>query len=185
MARILNTLGAHPRLSVGLVAGFALLLFGTLVPLPYSSIIGYSVKLTAPADSPLAPQAYADALHAAGISNPSVNANYTDNATQYTIIGLSSKEEAEMAVRTGQTLLGTDAESSIVPLVKRTSGTLYAQAMEKLFRVEVTIDGKTNEEIAAEIAAQVAAQGGQVKEVRIERSDDGQMQIEIEIDSAK
>lgn len=185
MARVLQTLGAHPKLGVGLAAGLALILFGALVPLPYSSVIGYSVKITAPADAQLGPQQYADALHAAGVANPSVNTSYTDNATEYTVVGLASETEAETAVRTGQTLLGADADHTIVPIVKRTSGTLYAQAMEKLFRVEVTIDGKTDEQIAAEIAAQVAAQGGQVKEVRFERADDGQVKIDIEIDSAK
>ncbi len=185
MARILHALGAHPKLGVGLAAGLALMLFGALVPLPYSSVIGYSVKVTAPADAQLGPQQYANALHAAGIANPSVNTTYTDDATEYTVVGLASEGDAETAVRTGQELLGGDVDSKVVPIVKRTSGTLYAQAIEKLFRVEVTIDGKSDEQIAAEIAAQVAAQGGQVKEVRFERTDDGQVKIDIEIDSAQ
>lgn len=185
MARVLQTLGAHPKLGVGLAAGLALMLFSTLIPLPYSSVIGYSLQVTAPADTPLEPQQFANALHAAGIANPSVNTNYSDNAAEFTVVGLTTEDEAQTALKACQALLGTDPDHKIIPIVKRTSGTLYAQALEKLFRVEVIIDGKTDEQIAADIAAQVAAQGGQVKEVRFERSDDGQVKIDIEIDSTK
>lgn len=183
MARVLHTLGAHPKLGFGLAVGFALILFGTLVPLPFSSVVGYTLSISAPSDVQLDAQQYADALHQAGIANPSVNWNSDGTATKYTVVGLTSEEEAETAAQAFKTLTGIDSEPRIVPITTRTSGTLYAQAMEKLFRVEITMDGKTDEQIAAEVAAQIAAQGGQVKEVRIGRTDDGQVKIDIEIDS--
>jgi len=183
MARTLHTLGAHPRLSFGVAVELAFILFGALVPLPYSSVIGYSVRITAPADINLAPQAYADALHAAGIANPSVNVTIDDAAAKYTIAGLSSESDARAAARTYTEPTGADPDYAVIPIVQRTSGTLYAQAIQRLFRVEVAADGKSDEEIAAEIAAQIAAQGGEVKQVTINRGPDGRIDISIDIDT--
>lgn len=183
MARFIRSLGAHPKLSAGVVTVVAFLLFTVLVPLPYTSVIGYSLNITAPADTELGPQQYAEALSAVGVANPSVNLSISGESAEYSVTGLTAEPQVHAALVAYEALTGQEPVYAMEPIKTRSSGTLYAQAMEKIFTVEISTEGKTDEEIVAEIAAQIAAQGGEVREVKMERTEDGQMQFEIEIDS--
>ena len=184
MANISRAISTNPKLSISLVALGVFILFSVLIPLPYSATVGYTVSLTAPADATeVSPDAFVAALGAVGIEQSSVNLSSDGETAHYTIYGLTSEGDARTTAATFKQLAGVDGDPQIVPITKRVSGTLAAQAVEKLFRVEVEIDGQTDAEIAAQIAEQVAAQGGTVKEVRVETTDDGQKNISIEIDS--
>ncbi len=181
MATIMQSIRSYPKLTAGAVTIAAFLIFSILVPLPYSSVVGYTVSLTAPSESAVNPNAYVAAMSAVGIPNSSVNLSDDGTTANYTIVGLGSESEANTAVSTYKALTGVEPSASTAPVIKRVSGTLYAQAMEKIFRVEVVTDGLTDEEIAAQIADQIAAQGGKVKNVTITTDENGQKQMQIDI----
>jgi hypothetical protein len=183
MARFIHTLSTHPRLGFGLAVGVAVILFAALVPLPYSTVIGYTASFSAPSDQAVTPEQYVAAIQAAGVPSASVNVATDGPTAEYTLYGLQSEDEARKAQMAFTVLTGIEPEAAITPVTKKTSGSLFAQAWDKLFVVEVTTDGKTDDQIAAEIAAQIEAQGGTVKEVRIETTEDGQKNISIDIDS--
>jgi len=183
MARLTSTLGAHPKVSVGVITVVAFVLFTALVPLPYTTVVGYTVRLNGPTEPILNPNEYLAALNAAGVETASVNVSSDGSTARYTIENLETEGDARQAVAAYRALTNLTPEATITPVTARVSGTLAAQAMEKWFRVEVQTDGKTDAEIAAEIAASIEAQGGTVQEVRIETSDDGEKSITIDIDS--
>ncbi|MBU2652478.1 MAG: hypothetical protein KKA81_16245 [Bacteroidetes bacterium] len=183
MATIMQSIRSYPKLTAGAVAFAAFLVFSILIPLPYSSVVGYTVSLTAPSDSAVEPNAYVAALSAVGIENSSVNLSDNGAEARYTIVGLKSETEANATVSAYKALTGIEPTATSAPVIRRVSGTLYAQALEKLFRIEVATDGLTDAEIAAQIAEQIKAQGGTVKNVTIDTDANGQKNIQIDIES--
>jgi hypothetical protein len=185
MANIVRTLSTRRRLGIGLATAVAVLAFLTLVPFPYEIVVGYNLAYADLDPSvQLDTDAYVAGLAEFGYSNVSVSWNQFGDKLSYKVTGLPSEQAAENAAAVFATMTGVDATPGIQPVRKTVSGSLCAQAFEHMFRVEVTTDGKTQEEIIAEIKAKLAAQGAENSDVIITTDDDGNMQMQIEIEPA-
>jgi|GEM_PF-2626039 len=183
MARLISLMTMRRRLATGIGIAIAVVLFVTLVPLPYSVMSGYKVNIAA---SPLAvidPTQYVNVLNKLGISTASINVQASSDATTVTIDGLKTKDDARKAIAAFTPLTGVVPKASIEAVKTPVSGTLFAQALQKIFRAEIQISGKSDAEIEAEVTRQVQAQGGTVNSVQVQRSADGQTSVTIDASS--
>ena len=181
MARISSSMRRHPALSISFATVVALVMFTILVPLPYSSVVGYQAVISGPENGGQVPIASIDrALAALGYDQASVSFNTEGNSTSFTIDGLPSKKAAREAAAVFSTLAGYEGSVDYRPIVKRVSGTLLAQVQDKYFRVEVDASGKTDAEIAAEIASKLEAQGLEAPHVTVTTNPNGFKQLSIE-----
>lgn len=78
---------------------------------------------------------------------------------------------ADAAERRAKAVRKRGLEVVLVPRYERTWGTVYAMARDKVLRVDVTTDGKTDAEIEDEIRAQLAASGWKPGTVQVTRKD--------------
>lgn len=180
MTRIASFMSLHRKLSAGLIAAAALVALGALVPLPYSVTTSWRAQLTASPAVHLDANQYVGVLKSLGITTASVNVQSSPTATLVNIGGLATENEARKAGAVFAPLTGVKPTITLEPVKTRISGTLLAQTIQKVFRVEVETAGLSDSEIEAEVAAQVRAQGGEVKSVDVQHSPDGQTTITIE-----
>ena len=158
MAGIKNAIGTHPRLSIGTLLAVCVLAFVVLVPLPYNRTVGFDLKISGLPQS-FSDQAFSDGLKALGYKNPQININASPAGISLTVKNLPSKSaarEIEMLVADGT---DQNLKVEIIPIVETVSGSLYAQARQKMVEIEVDGTGKTDEQIKAEIKAKLAEQG--------------------------
>lgn len=160
MAEITHTLAAKKRLGFGLGLAVAALLFFTLVPFSYDRVVGYDVTIGGlPADQQIQVSQVLAGFEAIGIDNASVSVNYADDAASVFMMNFSDRATAQKATAAFNTLTGMSGSVDIKERKETVSGSLFAQAAEKLTRIEVSTSGGTPEEVQAEIEAQLAAQG--------------------------
>ncbi|MBU2624534.1 MAG: hypothetical protein KKG33_03125, partial [candidate division Zixibacteria bacterium] len=70
----------------------------------------------------------------------------------------------------------------VTPVKSKVSGTLYAQARDKLVEVQVDATGKTDDEIRSEIEARLLEQGITAYEVTVDTDADGRRQIDLSVE---
>jgi hypothetical protein len=80
---------------------------------------------------------------------------------------------AAQAKRGAEGMRERGMQVTIAPRAERVWGTVYAMAKDKLMRIDVDMDGKTDAEVESEIAAQLQAAGWTPSVVRVERNDQG------------
>jgi hypothetical protein len=90
---------------------------------------------------------------------------------------------AAQAERRARALRERRAEVAVAPRSERVWGPVYAMASEKLFNVDVSTDGKTDEEVEAEIARQLEATGWRPSTVSFRR-ENGQATTEVGADDS-
>ena len=90
---------------------------------------------------------------------------------------------AAQAERRAATMRQHGNQVTVTPRRERVWGSVYAMARENLLKVEVDMDGKTDDEVAAEIAAQLEASGWYPSDVQVERNGD-QATVHIGADDA-
>ncbi len=181
MSRITESVKTHPALGTSVIAVAAILLFAVLVPLPYSSIVGYNVTLSGFESGTAVNVAQVSrALSALGYEQASVGYQKAESAIEFTVSGLPTRQAARETAAIFRAFTGATPQYTIEPVRKRVSGTLYAQVADRFFRVEVDGSGKTDEQIADEIAGQLQAQGLTNANVVFESTPDGQKQITVE-----
>jgi hypothetical protein len=186
MARISTRLRNHPALGMSFATVIVLVLFAVLVPLPYSAIVGYDVAIAgADGGSQVSLSQVNQALAALGYGGASVNFENTEGEMSFTITGLQTRAAAREAAAAFSTLTGCHGAVEYRPVVKQVSGSLLAQAREKLFQVDVDATGKTDSEIAAEIAAKLESQGLGAPNVTVTTNSEGARQITIESDGSQ
>jgi len=183
MARLVSLMTIHRRFATGMGVVALLVVFATLVPLPYSVVSAYRANVAVSTSTPVDPNQYVNVLKTLGISTASVNVQTSSDTTMVTIEGLKTKDDARKAVAAFAPLTGVVPHASIEAVRTRISGTLFAQAIQKVFRAEIQTSGKSDAEIAAEVENQIRAQGGEVKSVEVQRSADGQTSITVEAGS--
>jgi hypothetical protein len=81
--------------------------------------------------------------------------------------------DVHQAERRAAALRRHGAEVTIEPHVERVWGSVYAMAQEKLFAIDVELDGKTDEQVEAEIRDQLAQAGWTPTAVEVRREPDG------------
>lgn len=95
-------------------------------------------------------------------------------------VPVKSAAEAE---RRAAALRRPGTRVSVAPRTRRVWGSVYAMAKEKLLDVRVSLDGKSDAEVADDIRAQLAGGGWTAGDVQVQRSADGST-VEIEAQDA-
>nr|MBN2276775.1 hypothetical protein [candidate division Zixibacteria bacterium] len=154
MSAMKNQLMTRPKLLAGLGLALGVFLFITLVPFSYTTTVGYQITLADVPSTAVEPGRIGEALAALGYGEANVNLN----EGECLISNLPDKKAAREAAIAFTALTGMSTEPVIEPMIARVSGSIYAQVMNN-FRVEVDTQGKTDQEIAAEIRQKLAAGG--------------------------
>lgn len=84
---------------------------------------------------------------------------------------LPGRDRARAQARAAQ--LAHGGTVTIAPHVERVWGSVYAMAEDKLFHVDIDLQGKSAGEIEGEIKSQLAAEGWSADDVQVQRSDEG------------
>jgi hypothetical protein len=182
-------LGSHPRFAV--LAGVAVVALAfLLVPFSYEHVVGQEVTLHMAGEG-LTPDLARNIAHELGGSfeNATVNvaSRQADEGTLYTVVAKVSGDDAGSAAAVSEAFArslrekGYEAKAITTPVKEQTSGSLYAMAFDRTVRV--SIDGKTADELEAEITAQLAAAGVPNAQVSVTREGDDHMKIEVMAES--
>jgi len=180
MAEIINIVTGHKRWTFGITFGLLALKVFLAVPFHYQRTVGYSVSIAGlPADIP--EESLQKALAAAGQGNVGVQVTASDAGFSYLIADLPDQESARAVKAVFMALSGGAADARITPIIETVSASLYAQARERIVKVEVDGEGKTDEQIKAEVESKLAAQGLSPAFVFVKTDPDGKRNIKLEI----
>jgi len=199
MASMKNGLRSWPRLSIGVSAAVCALILTALIPVSCDRTTGYTVDVVNDAgpaaktaaggaqlefvmesdggDVPAGPTAeqLTEALAAIGITGAEVSVNVDGTTRTVHISGLETQEEAREAAAAVEQLMGGSSE--ICPVVEHISSSLLGQIHDEIFRITVSDDGRTDDEIADEIRARLEAAGMEDLQVQYRSLDDGRRMI--------
>jgi hypothetical protein len=175
LMKTLARLKSRPRLAtgIGVVVMAALLL---VIPVPYGRTIGHQVRVTLPPGStaqvgPLARRI----ARAVGAERVQLG-RAADGSRIITLTSSvrSSREVKRRADAVARTLTGQalSARIEVEPKTERTWGTVYAMALDRLVRVRVETDGKTDEQVADEVRTQLEQAGMVDPQVEFQREGD-------------
>ncbi len=172
----------HKRLSFAAAAFAVVLLIATLVPFPYSQLIGHSVILEGlDADSQDGPAKLTELLERLGYSSTNITTE-TGNVKSRIVIGPLPSRKAALELITAYSLsVGDIGQAAIRPIMNRVSGTLFAQAKNRLLEIRVEAAGKSDSEIEAEIEAKLRQQGFANAGVNVSTDQAGLRNIDIDI----
>jgi hypothetical protein len=179
----------HPRFAtLSVTAGVAAALL--VVPISYNKVVGHEVAVSLNGSGMsrdlvdgLAAE-FKAALHADAVN---VVVDESDGGTVYTLSAASPEKHAPAVSRAFSQALtsrGIPAESHSDPIRRKVSGNVYAMAYDNTFgsAIQVEIDGKSAEEIEAEILAHLEAAGFDAR-VSVTLEGDDHMKIEVEAES--
>ena len=99
----------------------------------------------------------------------------------YLISNLPNRAAARAVVAAIAALSGIESEAQINPIIETISASLYAQARERIIKIEVDGKGKTDDQIRAEIESKLAAQGLSPAFIFVKTDSSGERQIRLEI----
>jgi hypothetical protein len=95
-------------------------------------------------------------------------------------VRVATRDRAQ-AERRAAELRQHGAAVAVAARTQRVWGSVFAMAKEKLLHIEVTLAGKSEEEVAADIRAQLTAAGWNANEVQVERKD-GESRVQFSAD---
>jgi hypothetical protein len=183
MSQLQNKVKSHPRFSLLFASAVAMLIFAILVPFSYQKTIGYQVEY-AIGDASQAPTA--DALNAAlaaiGQNEAKATFTYSENTGKCLISVLPNMHAVRETQALIASILGTFSEPRVSPIVEIVSGSLYAQAKDKMIKIEVDGTNKTDQQIQDEIQSKLAAQGVNCGVVYVKSDSDGTGKKELKFE---
>ncbi len=183
MSYIKTLLINHRKATISISITAAMLFFFTLIPFPYTVTTGYTVDFHNAGDNAFAVlNPVTEALDALGYKNVTVNANSDGNRTTVSLYGLPNFDAAREAAAVFNTVTNFNLKPEIIPVLKKSSGSLYAQARNLFYKIEIDSNGKSDAEIIAEIEAKLADQG-LTSIVEFDTDSDGQQTISIDMTS--
>jgi hypothetical protein len=187
MSEIQNKIKAHPRFSLLFVSAMAVLIFVVLVPFSYQKTIGYQVEY-AIGDVGQIPTAEAlnSALGTIGYGDAKASFALSQNTGKCRISILPNMKAVRETQALFASIMGTFSSPEVSPVVEIVSGSLYAQAKDKIIKVEIDGTNKTDQQIQDEIKAKLEAQGfkGSVVYIKSDRDSlglDSTKQIKFEL----
>ncbi|MBU1471934.1 MAG: hypothetical protein KJ723_14755 [candidate division Zixibacteria bacterium] len=181
MSWISSGIKSRPRMIAGLGMVVVLLIVATLVPFTYEKTVAYDATF-AGIESRVSDQTLMKAVKALGYEDVSINSNSNGNLTDYTVANLPSEDAIREVSAAFYTLTGFSRSPEVTPVKSKVSGTLYAQARDKLVEVQVDATGKTDDEIRSEIEARLLEQGITAYEVTVDTDADGRRQIDLSVE---
>jgi hypothetical protein len=180
MAKFTGLFSNHRRFTFGIAFGLLALIFFVAIPFPYQKIVGYNVALNGvPEEIPTAD--LSRAMDAIGQGQAPVKVLALETGFNYQVPGLPTEDDAREVGAVIAALSGTDITPQIAPVYETVSASLYAQARERIIKIEVDGKGKTDDQIKAEIESKLAAQGLSPAFVFVKTDSTGQRQIRMEI----
>jgi hypothetical protein len=182
MSKIFENITSRPRTALGVSIAAALFLFVTLVPFSYQTTAGYKVAFSG-VDPSVSPQVIEKSLAALGYSDISISVSTDNDRADYFITNVSSKSQAREIAAAFASLAHFTGEPVLTPVKKTVSGTLYAQARDRLIEIRIDGAGKTDDEIAAEIRGRLEAEGLSDVNASFSTRPDGMKQIDITFSS--
>ncbi len=183
MSKISTALAGHKSWGLGLGFVVFAILFLTLVPLPYQRINGYNVSFAGVEG--VIPQAQmTKALNAIGYGNVAVKVAASEKGTDYEVSSLPSLQAAKEVAAALAALTEAKANAKIAPNIETVSASLYAQARNRIIQIEVNGEGKTDEQIKAEIESKLAAQGCTGSLVYLKTDSTGRREIKLDIQTS-
>jgi hypothetical protein len=179
----------HPRaatLAVTAAVAAALL----VVPVSYTKVVGHEVAVSldgGKVSRDLVLGLAAELKEALNTDAVTVAVDQNDGATAYILRATAPEKNAPAVSRAfarALTSRGIPAEAQATPVRKTVSGNVYAMAYNTTFgsAIQVEIDGKSAEEIEAEILAHLEAAGFDAR-VSVTLEGDDHMKIEVEAES--
>ncbi len=130
MRFIRNQYTERPRLLWGMGLALTLFLLITLVPLPYSTITGYSLTIPESASVDPAQTKLLVTLALAGYHDIEITTG--ENENDLVIVNIPTRADADNLAGALHEFTGANLETIITPIYHDISGTLYAQAMDKI-----------------------------------------------------
>lgn len=120
----------RPRLLWGMGLALTLFLLITLVPLPYSTITGYSLTIPESASVDPAQTRLLVTLALAGYDDIEITTG--ENENDLVITNIPTRADADNLAGALHEFTGANLETIIAPIYREVSGTLYAQAKDKM-----------------------------------------------------
>ncbi len=181
--KVLHSLKGHPAMAT--VLGIAIVAAVLLaVPISYTKTTGYRATLeiadAAGVDISAVAAEFGKALDTenvmvrAGVGGAKISATLPARAP-VTIDGIASGFARALTEK------GVPATAGVVRLTERVTGNVYAMAANEIIEIRVNSEGKTDEEIEADIRAQIEAAGLEACLVDVETGN-GEKRIEIGIE---
>lgn len=182
MSQLKSQYRARPRLIIGLGAAVVVFLFITLVPFSYTHVSGFEMTFN-DVDSPKQLTAIELDQVVSSLGYPDVTASVSNDGqvTDYTFRNLPHRQAAREVAVAFAVMTDHPSEPAVKAVKETISGTIYAQVMDKITRIEVNTEGKTDEQIAAEIKDKLLAQGFLDANVVVS-TDEQQGQTHISVD---
>jgi hypothetical protein len=179
MTAIKKQYKARPGLVAGLGVAIIAFLFITLVPFSYTRTVGYTATISGVDRSvDVTLEQFKGAIKALGYDDVIVE-RLPDG---YRVANLSSKEAAQKVAGAFAVMSGVESTAKIEPVVKHTSGSLYAQVKEKL-KVKIDASGMSDTEIEDAIRSKLTEAGFVNIDVQVTTPSDGERRISIRMDS--
>lgn len=185
MSEVQKQIASHRRFSIALVVAVAVFAFVVLVPFSYDRTVGYNVAYTGlDSEYEFSPEMLKGILTSLGYERADVELTHNGSFVDYRISDLPSKTAAREASAAFASLSGYTGMPVITPIIKTVSGSLYAQAKDKLVKIEIESKGKTDAEVRAEIEKKLAADGHSNPQVTVTTKPDGMREIRIGIEES-
>ena len=170
LMKFTRSVGSRPVVATAI--GIALAAIAMVaIPISYVRTVGYQATLSLPSTD--FAQSGAIAAEFAKVMNTK-EYNFNQDGAQGTTITarvpVRSRRVVEgLAQAFAQTLAmrGIGASSQVAPVTRQISGNVYAAMANRIYEFHVSRDGKTNEEIAAELRQQFEAAGLPGAEVQV------------------
>lgn len=181
MSEVQKQIAGHRRFSIALAVAVTVFAFVVLVPFSYDRTIGYNLAYTGlDSEYELPPEMLTEVLTTL---YRQVRVELTQNGSylDYSITGLPSRTAAKEASVAFASLTGYSGEPVITLVVTKTSASLYAQVRDKLIKIEVESEGKSEAEIKAEIEDKLREQGFANPDVTVTLKPDGMREIKVGI----
>lgn len=179
MGRIKYEISDHPRFSVGIIAAICLFAFVLLVPLSYEKTVGYDLSLSGKSAEDTADNnVAADIVSALGYGEAAFSFEVSGNLVNYHVSGIPSKEAAKEISSALTSLLSSIPEIIITPIIVEATGSIYAQARDKI-DLKVQTKGKTDEEVKKELEEGLRKKGYKDPRVKVTSNADGERRIVI------
>ncbi len=199
--KILN----HPAMSFGFAGAIVALLLMAVIPVSCSRDVGYNMTvgdgddlianaITSDADGTasitfqyvndgdpqaieLKPEIMIKALKAIGIDHAKLNINANQEGQIVTISGLDSREQAREALLAIVQSSLLDGKVEMTPRAASVEGSILEQALNSIKELVFSSEGKSDEQIKAEITAALEAAGVTADKVEYMTDSDGRKMI--------
>lgn len=184
MFRIARQISGRRRIRVGIAVAAVVLLVVTLVPFSYERTVGYEVTFNGLNDEAVEVfEQVSNAVHLLGYGDVSLSYSRGEDGTSFWMMNLPSKTAAREAAAAFVAVTGCTTEAEIKPVRRTVSGSLLAQARDKLTRIEIDSEGLSDAEIEAEIVARLAEHGFERATASVNTDADGMRRIDIDLEA--